>query len=121
MRDEQEAAKEEHRRSETSLILIRQSQEEEMRIKFVTLMAENEKLEQEKLECFQRESRLEDLREEAQVALGFEPAEVFASPASPSFCSCCPFLNLAVRCVCVCARARCVVRAVCARLRRRAC
>ena len=69
MREEQEAAKDEHKRSQASLLLIRLSQEEEMRQKFVTLMAENEKLVQDKLECFQRESRLEDLWEEAQVGL----------------------------------------------------
>ena len=73
MLDEQEAAKDDHKRSQASLLLIRLSQEEEMRQKFVTLMAENEKLVQDKLECFQRESRLEDLWEEAQVGLRDEP------------------------------------------------
>jgi hypothetical protein len=124
MRDEQEAAKEEHKRSQASLFLIRHSEQEEMNQKFVTLMAENEKLVRDKLECFQRESRLEDLREEAQVGLGVEPSEVIASPASPSFCSCCPLLNLAFRCVCVCVCARtCVAWSVrvCGRWRRRAC
>ena len=69
----QQAAKEEHMRSEASLLLILRSEQEEMRQKFVTLMAENEKLVQDKLECFQRESRLEDLWEEAQVGLRDEP------------------------------------------------
>jgi hypothetical protein len=121
----QQAAKEEHMRSEASLLLILRSEQEEMRQKFVTLMAENEKMVRDKLECFERERRLEDLRGEAQVrlaveasqvfALAVEASEVFASPASPCFCSCCPLLNLAFRCVCVfvcvCARVRCMVRA----------